>query len=513
MPTISNNKQIAKNTFMLYLRMLISLVVGLYTSRVVLQTLGVEDYGIYGVVGGVVSMLGFLNATMSGATSRFLSFELGKGNKQSLQETFSAAFFVHLVIAVIVLFFAETVGLWFLCNKLVIPETRLVAAHWVYQFSIIATLLGIVQTPYTACIMSHEKMNVYAYFELVNVTLKLLIVYLLVISSWDKLIIYSLLVLLVSIFMQSLYRHYCRKYFSESYIVFQVKKSKMLPLLSFSGWDLYGNMAYTCKQQGISFLINIFFGVAYNAASGVAATLQGVVSGLAFNITTAFRPAIIKEFSAGNKTRAANLIYLGAKFTGLLMIILALPIIFELELIMQLWLKEVPDYAVLFCQLLLVNSCVHIVGHTLSIGIHATGNIKMTSFLVGTNEILLIPVLWLFYHESFPVHTAYLLTIVQNAITVVIRGVILQKQFCEFQLITYLKKVILSLAFIFFVSYSYLFFWTSQIDDFFYRLVFGSIIDFLLVLVLSYSVLLNVQEKHSVVAWIKNQYNRLFHGI
>jgi len=505
MPSISNNKTIARNTFMLYLRMLISLVVGLYTSRVVLQTLGVEDYGIYGVVGGVVSMLGFLNATMSGATSRFLSYELGKGNVESVRETFSSAFIVHLIIAFIVLILAETVGVWFLCNKLVIPADRLFAAHWVYQFSILSAVVGILQTPYTACIMSHERMNIYAYFELINVTLKLLIVYLLLVASWDKLIVYAFLVLAVSLFMQFLNWHYCRKEFREARITLRIDKTRILPMLSFSGWDLYGNMAYTCKQQGISFLINIYFGVVYNAASGVAATLQGVVSGLAFNITTAFRPAIIKEYSAENYQRTTNLINLGAKFTGLLMIILALPIIFELNLIMELWLKNVPEFAVLFCQLLLLNSCVHIIGHTLSIGIHATGNIKITSFLVGTNELLLIPVLWLFYHEHFPVQTAYLLMIIQNAVTIMIRGIILQRQFSSFRLITFFKIVVVPLVIIFLLSYSFLYFWTEFFEDSYFRLFSGSILDFLFVISIAYFVLLNSREKELVQSWISKR--------
>ena len=214
--TTSNNKRIAKNTIMLYIRMFISMLVGLYTSRVVLATLGVEDYGIYGVVGGVVGMMGFLNASMSGATSRFLTFELGRGDKERLAKTFSSALIVHIAIAIIVFILAETVGLWFLCNKLNIPEGRMEAAHWVYQFSILATMLSITQVPYNATIIAHEKMDVYAYMEILNVTLKLLIVYLLTIGDFDKLKLYAVLTFAVSLIIMMIYRIYCLRHFKES---------------------------------------------------------------------------------------------------------------------------------------------------------------------------------------------------------------------------------------------------------------------------------------------------------
>ncbi|MDY5953612.1 MAG: polysaccharide biosynthesis protein, partial [Sodaliphilus sp.] len=282
--TTSNNKRIAKNTIMLYIRMFISMVVGLYTSRVVLATLGVEDYGIYGVVGGVVGMMGFLNASMSGATSRFLTFELGKGDKERLAKTFSSALIVHIAIAIIVFILAETVGLWFLCNKLNIPEGRMEAAHWVYQFSILATMLSITQVPYNATIIAHEKMDVYAYMEILNVTLKLLIVYLLCIGNFDKLILYASLMLAVSILIMMVYRIYAIRQFPEAHFHWIWDKTYLRPILSFSGWDLYGNMACTIRQQGSVFLINIFYGVALNAACNIASTMQGILLQFSSNV-------------------------------------------------------------------------------------------------------------------------------------------------------------------------------------------------------------------------------------
>lgn len=251
---VLDNRRIAKNTLILYIRMFISMIVGLYTSRVVLNTLGVEDFGIYGVVGGVVGMLGFLNASMSGATSRFIIFELGTGDIQKLRDTFSSSLIIHIAIALIVLLFAETVGLWFLCNKLVIPDNRMEAAYWVYQLSIFSAMLSITQTPYNACIIAHEKMSVYAYIEILSIVLKLMIVYLLLIGNWDKLKLYSLLVFLVSMLIMMVYRVYCIRHFVETHFHWVWDKSILKPLFSFSGWDLYGNVCVTVKGQSILYL-------------------------------------------------------------------------------------------------------------------------------------------------------------------------------------------------------------------------------------------------------------------
>lgn len=329
--TTSNNKRIAKNTIMLYIRMFISMVVGLYTSRVVLATLGVEDYGIYGVVGGVVAMMGFLNASMSGATSRFLTFELGKGDKERLAKTFSSALIVHIGIAIVVLILAETVGLWFLCNKLNIPAERMQAAHWVYQLSILSAMFGITQVPYNAAIIAHEKMDVYAYVEILNVSLKLLIVYLLCIGNFDKLILYASLMLAVSILIMMVYRIYAIRQFPEAHFHWIWDKTYLRPLLSFSGWDLYGNACVTARQQGTNFLVNIFFGVTYNAASSVATTVNGVVLGLTFTLIPALQPQIVKRYAVGDIKGMQSLMNNGIKYFSLLYLALLFPFLMEAD--------------------------------------------------------------------------------------------------------------------------------------------------------------------------------------
>ena len=304
----SNNKRIARNAAMLYIRMLLSVLIGLYTSRVVLQVLGVEDYGIYGIVGSVVAMMGFINASMSGATSRFISYELGRGNITFLQETFSTSFIIHVLIALIIVILGETIGLWLLCYKLVIPDERMNAAHLVYQMSILSSVISITQVPYSACILSHEKMDIYAYFELLHVFLKLIIVYLLIIIPWDKLKVYSILVVSVSIFMCLLYRIYCIRNFKEARFSLVLNKKLIRRMMSFTSQTIFAHFSYTIRQQGINFVLNILFGVVVNAASGIATTINGIISQFSQNIIVAFNPQIIKNYSKGNYEQMNRLI-------------------------------------------------------------------------------------------------------------------------------------------------------------------------------------------------------------
>ena len=410
----TSNKRIAKNALMLYIRMFISMVVGLYTSRVVLATLGVEDYGIYGVVGGVVAMLGFLNASMAGATSRFLTFELGRGDQKRLEETFSSALIVHIGIALIVLIVAETVGLWFLCNKLVIPEGRMLAALWVYQCSIACAMLGIIQAPYNACIIAHEKMNFYAYVEILNVSLKLLIVYLLVIGNFDKLILYAILHFAVTVVILLIFRFYCIKNFKETKFHFIWKKDILKPLLSFSGWNLYGNLGGMVQQQGTNFVINFFFGVVLNAAMSVGLTVANTVNQFGTNVMVAFRPQIIKNYSQGNKEGMKNLTILAIKVIMFIYCLVAVPVFVEAENLLKIWLVEVPDHTVVFCRLFLISIFFETIRYVLIIDIHATGNVKWVSFFSGTLFLLAPFVTYLLLRLGISVNSAITTIIVCN---------------------------------------------------------------------------------------------------
>ncbi len=376
-----SNKRIAKNTIALYLRTLLSVLVSLYTSRVVLQVLGVNDYGVYGVVSGIVGMFAFLNSAMSAATSRFLTFEMGKGDEKRLNDTFNGALLIHIGIAIVVVLIAETVGLWLLCNKMVIPEGRMTAAHVVYQCSVVGAFLGITQVPYSAVIMAHEKMDIYAYIELLNVGLKLVIVYLITIAAWDKLIVYSLLSLAVSVLMIFIYRFYCIKNYKESRLRLAFNKQIVKPMLGFSVWNMLAECGYSLRVYGSNVVLNMFFGTVVNAAGGIASTVQGILMGLAGNITTAVRPQIITNYAAGNFPRMNQLMLSTIRMNLFLVGIVTIPMFINAPYVLKLWLGNVPEYCVSFCRLLLLAMYLTGVSHIITIGLHASGKIRRSSIV------------------------------------------------------------------------------------------------------------------------------------
>ncbi len=416
----SNNKRIARNTMMLYMRMGITMLVGLYTSRVALQVLGVSDYGIYGVVGGIVAFMGFLNGSMSGATSRFLTYELGRGTEGKLKETFVSAFWVHLIIAVIIFVLAETVGLWFLYNKLVIPDVRMDAAFWVYQFSVASAVLGITQVPYNASVISHEDMDLYAYIEIANVLLKLLIVYLLMVITIDKLILYAALYFAVSFGIAMYYRWYCIHYYEESHLTLTWDKEIVNKMLKFCGWDLYGNGCVVAKQQGINFLVNMFFGVTLNAGISIASVVSGTLSGFTSNITLALRPQIIKNYAQKDCIAMQNLMSQGIKYIILLQACCTIPFVLEADYVFHLWLDTVPPYAVLFCQWMFIASLFSASNGILIVAIHATGRIKYLSYISGSISVIQLPILYLLYSNGQNPIWAYILSVFGGTAMVVV---------------------------------------------------------------------------------------------
>ena len=396
------NKRIAKNTAMLYFRMLLTMVVSLYTSRIVLNTLGVEDFGIYNVVGGFVTMFAFLNSSMASATQRFLSFEIGKKDTTQLARVFSMSVNIHFLIALIILFLAETVGLWFVNTKLTIPAERMVAANWVYQFSIFASLIHVVSVPYNATIIAHERMGVYAWVSILEVSLKLFIVFMLQWFGFDKLKLYAILMFGVSLIIRIIYGIYCRKTFKETKYHYFWDKKLFNTLLNFAGWNLWGNAAAVLFGQGVNILLNIFFGPAVNAARGIAYQVRGAVNNFVANFQTAMRPQIIKSFAAGDLTYMHTLVYQGAKYSFFLLFALSLPILLETEIILKLWLKNVPDYTVIFTQLVLVNILIDTISGPLMAAAQASGKIKLYQGVVGALLLMILPVSYLFLKLGYP---------------------------------------------------------------------------------------------------------------
>ena len=376
---------------MLTIRMVVATIVGLYTSRVVFAQLGEVDYGIYGVVGGILGIIGFLNASMAGASSRFITYAIGVGDESKINEIFNASFFIHCGIAILVIVIGETFGVWFLNNVLNIPPERLHAAWWVLQFSIISTAFSITQIPYTSVIMAYERMNIYAYMELANVTIKLIIVYLLSISIFDKLIFYAFLLLAVSVGMALCYRVYCIRNFDICKLTRIKDYSNVKTMLKFSIMDLYGNVCATVNNQGIVYAINIFFGVIYNAAASLANTINGTIMGLTQTIAIAFKPQIIKQYSQGNIREMETVMNNSVKFTLIAMSMLAVPCFVEASYVLWLWLGKVPAYSTEFLRIILVLSFLPTINNACNSAIHATGNIKALTYINGS-MFLLMPV-------------------------------------------------------------------------------------------------------------------------
>lgn len=409
--------------------MLISLMVSLYTSRVILDVLGIEDYGIYSVVGGVVIMFSFLNVSMSGATSRFLAYEIGRNDQIKLEKVFSNAFAAHLIIAVIIVLLLETVGLWLLYEKLVIDKERMFAASVVYQLSVLSTLVGFTQVPYNASIIAHERFNVYAYVELINVFLKLVIVYMLSIGNYDKLILYAVLVFIVSLTIMLIYRFYCWKHFSECRQWPRIDNKVFNPMIKYAAWSVYGDGCYSLRQQGTNVILNIFFGTVVNAANGIATTVLGAVSGFATNIISAFRPQIIKSFAVGNYERMTQLITYAIKYSLLFIGVLTIALSFEMDWILNLWLVEVPKYTPWICRIILISFCVTTCSFVVVAGIQASGNIRLQSFVGGTISLFgILPCTYLFLSQGCSPYSAYICFFVFSILLLLCFLRILKKQ-------------------------------------------------------------------------------------
>lgn len=400
--TQTSNKRIAKNTMYLYLRMFISLALSLVTGRVVLRTLGVDDYGINAVVGGVIGMFGVIQVCMIGATSRFITFELGRGDEKRLKDTFSTTLTIHIIIALVLFVILETVGLWLVNYKLVIPEGRMFAANCVYQFSIVSVMLGVTQTPYSSAIVAHEKMDIYAYFDILNTVLKLVIIYLLLIGNMDKLILYSILTFCVSTLMIVLNRIYCIRHFPETRYHFIWDKSLLKPIFAFSGWDILGNVAVMARGEGVTILINMFFGTALNAAAGIANTVTNAVGGFSSNIIMAVKPQIIKRYADGEYEAMIKLTHEGTVLCFILMTCLSIPLMSEIHFVLNLWLGIVPAYACVFTNLILLFGIIGCMGSIVMNIVHATGKIKKTSLTNGCIYIMVLPITYIAYKCGAP---------------------------------------------------------------------------------------------------------------
>ena len=420
---IGNNKRVLKNTVFLYVRMLITVFVSLYTSRVVLQYLGVVDFGILNVVGGVVSMFSFITSTMTNASTRFFSYALGKGDKEDLAATFKTTMSIYVLLIVIILVIAETIGLWFVWNKLNIPPERHSAAMLVYQISLMIFCCGLLRIPYNSSIIAHERMSFYAYTSIIEVSLKLAIVFMLMVAPFDKLVFYNFMFFLVSLGITFWYVFFCRK-FEECKFGFNRDKEKFKSIFSFAGWNFTSNMGDVAIDQGINVLINIFFGPAINAARGIAFQIKGQVASFCTNFQMAAGPQITKYYAAGDLDNMNKLVLQSSKISFYLMFLVSVPAFVGMEMVLQLWLKEVPDYALILTRLVLVNIVVNSLGGTMNIAIQASGKIKkyVLALTAGKFFTFAVALVAFKFFEGSPEYSVYC-TILYACISVFIQCV------------------------------------------------------------------------------------------
>lgn len=392
---MSDNKRIAKNTMFLYFRMLLVMGVNLYTSRVVLQILGFEDYGLYNVVGGIVTMFTFLNGSLGSATSRYITFELGKKNFERLNMIFNTALVIHIAIAVLIILLAETVGLWFFYEKMTIPADRLNAAFWVYQISIITCFFSLTQVPYNATIIAYEDMKIYAYVGIAEVLLKLGVVFLLLVSPIDRLVFYAILLCLIQISIMLFYRLYCNKHYSSCKIRINKDKNLFKEMFSYGGYDLIGNISVLAQGQGLNILLNMFFGPTVNAARGIAYQVQGAITQFSNNFMTAVRPQIIKSYAEGNLEAMMKLVKQSSCFSFYLMWMISLPVCLEADYLLSLWLGKYPSHTVNFLILVIMLCLIQTIKTPRTTIFHATGHIKWSNIIVGTILCMAFPLAYI----------------------------------------------------------------------------------------------------------------------
>lgn len=408
---IRNTKSIARNTFFLYVRSIVVMAVGIYTSRVVLQTLGVEDYGVYNVIGGFVAMFSILSASLVNASQRFISFEMGKDNPQ-MNRIFSGTISIHLLLALFVFVLFESFGLWFLNSQLNISADRMHAANWVFQCSVLTFCINLISVPYNASIIAHEEMNVFAYISIYEAFAKLGIVYLLYVTGYDKLIVYAILMLVIAVSLRLLYGFYCSRHFEECQFHFVIDIPLFKKMLSFTGWNFIGSTAGILTTQGISILINMFFGVALNAARGVAEQVNHAINTFVTNFMTAMNPQITKSFASGDYAYMNTLLIRGAKYATMLYWFLSLVFFIEADFVLAVWLIEIPPYAPIFLRLVIIFSIFQALSNTLYIGMLATGKIKKYQIVMSSLYFGSFILCYVFFKVGLGPEYGYISTII-----------------------------------------------------------------------------------------------------
>ena len=444
----SGNKQIAKNALALYFRMLLTMLVGLYTSRIILQALGVEDYGIYNVVGGFVSMFSLISGSLASSVSRFLTFELGRGDMEKLKRVFSTSILVLLGLSLIVFIATETFGVWYLNNKMVIPETRMTAAMWCFQLSLVTFIVNLINQPYTAAIIAHERMDIYAYLAISDSVLKLLICFAVLHSPIDRLIFYAIMLCCVGLINQMIYVIFCKRRFQECTFHFTFDKFLFKEMFGFAGWNFIGSSAAILTSQGSNLLLNWAGGPVVNAAYGIANTVSGIISTFVSNFTKAFTPQITKRYAAGEYDSLMNLLIYGSKYFYFLMFIFALSFMLSANFLLKLWLGVVPEHTVWFVRFIILGNLFDTISRPVVNAKNATGRIRNYQIVVGSILLMVLPLSYIFIKIGFPVESVTAAAAIISFIAVLARMYMLRNDFPGWSSKVFLQKVIINVLFV-----------------------------------------------------------------
>ena len=503
----SNNKRIAKNTLLLYSRMFILMLTSLFTSRVVLDALGAEDYGLSNVVGGIIVLFSFLNQALQSATQRFLTFNIGRGDKNATHEVFCMSMNCFIILSIVAVILGETVGLWFVNTQLNIPEGRIVAANWVYQFTIVQFVVSLLRIPYNSAIMAYEKMDFFAYLSLFEVSTKLIVAYSLYITSFDKLIVYSLLYTIIPILLNLIFKVYCNKKFPTTKYRMMWNKELFLKIFSFSGWSLFGSMAVIGSSQGVNILLNRFCGVIVNAAVGVSTQVSSGLLGLISSFQMAFQPQLVKAYAANDEERLNSLIFHTSKLSFFMVLIIVIPLIFTLDGVLDIWLVEVPFYTSIFCRLYFISAAIETISTPLWMTVQATGIIKTYQMLMSIIIILNLPLSYITLKLGLPPYYVVAVNIVVCSLTSIVRCIYMKRKY-SFPLVDFIKKVIVPIVKVTFCSISIPLIIYCLIDNLYNKIWIVGIISIITTSVTIYLIGLNESEKELIKEFTNKIYKR-----
>ena len=474
------------------------MIIGLVTSRVVLNALGVNDFGIYQVVGGLVAMFSILSGSLTAAISRFITFELGAGDFQRLKRVFSTSVTIQIIFSIIILFVAETIGLWFLNYKIVVPENRIAAANWCYQLSILTFVIGLISVPYNAAIIAHERMSAFAYIGIFESISKLIIAYLLMISPVDKLCFYASLTAILSIIVRLIYGRYCGRHFEECHYKWSVDKELLKSMFGFAGWNSIGAISWVLREQGGTILINLFFGPSANAAKAIGSKVSTVVSAFSTNFMTALNPQITKSYACNDKEYMFKLAFKGIRFSFYLLFLISLPVLINTQYVLYLWLKLVPENAAIFVQLSIMLVMTEVLSGPLIVIMLATGDIKRYQIIVGGLQMLNFPVSYALLSRGAAAEIVLVVAVMLSLACLIARLILLRKM-VGLDPSQYVKEVLSRIIVVSIASIPIPYYLNSMLDKSLFNFLFVSVVSIVIVGVVSFLIGCTNKEKIVII--------------